>query len=73
MGFFILLTIEQIIADVRERNFALSRPEALPILSEVMTDGSDNVREPTEIVHRSLRALAMTGALVLHSLFEGLT
>ncbi|XP_021968701.1 zinc transporter ZIP1 isoform X2 [Folsomia candida] len=47
IGFFMLLTIEQIISDIRERNFSLSRPEALPILGESrITDDDDT---PSEI------------------------
>jgi zinc transporter ZupT len=73
MGFFLLLTIEQIIADVRERNFALSRSDALPVLAE----SSDIVEDtPSEIVNHdqnaTIRALAMTIALTIHSTFEGI-
>lgn len=74
IGFFMLLTIEQIISDIRERNFSLSRPEALPILGESrITDDDDT---PSEIVNhgqnQTIRALAMTTALIIHSTFEGI-
>jgi len=73
MGFFLLLTIEQIISDVRERNFAMSRPEALPILANNAPVSED---APSEIVNhgqnQTIRALAMTLALVVHSVFEGI-
>jgi zinc transporter 1/2/3 len=72
MGFFMLLTIEQIIADVRERNFAITRAETLPILGDSRVTDDD---APSEIVNhqnQAIRALAMTLALVIHSTFEGI-
>jgi len=73
MGFFLLLTIEQIISDIRERNFALSRPEALPIVDDSSTVPED---APSEIVNHNqnatIRAVAMTVALTVHSTFEGI-
>jgi len=75
MGFFFLLTIEQIISDIRERNFALSRAEALPILNE--SPNSEIAADaPSEIVNHGqnamIRAVAMTVALTIHSTFEGI-
>lgn len=76
MGFFVLLTIEQIISDSRERNFrVISNSEARAILGEesggVIADDT-----PSEIVNHgqnaAIRAFAMTFALSIHSIFEGI-
>lgn len=75
MGFFVLLTIEQIITDARERRRERTSIEAQPILAD---EGSSGVvaNDPDEIERHnqnaSIRAFAMTFALSIHSIFEGI-
>jgi len=73
MGFFVLLTIEQILSDIRERKYAMAREEALPILTDAARITTDTPSETTNQGQNQLiRAVAMTVALVIHSTFEGI-
>ncbi|CAL8138176.1 unnamed protein product [Orchesella dallaii] len=75
MGFFMLLTIEQIISDARERNFRVLSNERQPLLGDesggIIADDT-----PSEIVNHgqnaTIRAFAMIFALSIHSTFEGI-
>jgi len=78
MGFFVLMTIEQIISDIRERNFFFERvpSESSPILGLPEESITDYSIAPSEICeHRqntAIRAIAMIIALSIHATFEGI-
>ncbi len=79
MGFFMLLTIEQIITDARERRRERTSIEAQPILADEGNSGVSGVvaaNDPNETERHnqnaSIRAFAMTFALSIHSIFEGI-
>jgi len=75
MGFFMLLTFEQIISDIRERNYSRAS-ENLPILRGDVNNGATGNDSPQDVsVHAhysSIRAFAMIAALTIHSVFEGI-
>lgn len=76
MGFFVLLTIEQIITDARERRREMSSIEAQPILEDGGSSGvvaaNDSSETERHNQNASIRAFAMTFALSIHSIFEGI-
>lgn len=70
MGFFILLAIEQIMSDAREQE--ATRSERRAILNAETGPETSTVEEENIRQNSSIRAFAMTFALSVHSVFEGI-
>lgn len=71
-----MLAIEQVIASIRERNRERATPEARPILTGelgccgVVASQNDEIERHNQ--NASIRAFAITFALAIHSIFEGI-